>query len=47
MIGLVSLPAQAIAVIIKAFKRVCHTCFETEDGVVQLKPWTKETGNND
>ena len=24
-----------------AFKRVCHTCFEAEDGIVQLAPWTK------
>lgn len=24
-----------------AFKRVCHTCFEAEDGVVQLTPLTK------
>ena len=30
-----------------AFKRVCHTCFEAEDGFVQLEPWTRRTASND
>ena len=29
-----------------AFKRVCHTCFEAEDGIVQLEPWTQGIGKS-
>jgi len=31
----------------QAFKRVCHTCFESDDGMVQLGPWTKSGEVND